>query len=152
MLDARVVRFRPARERRRLRGRLGRRAMVVVAIVRHRYFDVPDVLPLVPEPEALDPVELPEPLLPVPELPELEPEPVSVEVTEPETLPEVPGVVEVVVDVSLVVDDVVGEVVVVVVVEPGVELVPELLYEVLPVLASRWQPARPAVAMARTAT
>jgi len=120
--------------------------MVVIAIVRHRYFDVPDVLllELVPEvePDVLEPVE-PVPLL--------EPSPVSVE-TEPETLPDALGVVEALVDVSLDVDGVVGEVVVVVVVEPGVELVPELLYEVLPVLASRWQPAKPAVARARTAT
>jgi hypothetical protein len=119
--------------------------MVVIAIVRHLYLDVPDVdvLPALPEvePEVLDPVEPAAPLL------ELEPAPVSVEVTDPETLP---GVVVTVVVVSLVVDEEVGEVDVVVV-EPGVELVPELLYDVLPVLASRWQPARPAVASARAA-
>jgi hypothetical protein len=145
MLHADVVRLRLAHERRRLRRCLGRRAMVVIAIVRHRYFDVL-LLGVVPEvePDVLEPVD-PVPLL------ELEPAPVSVE-TEPETLPEVLGVVEALVDVSLDVDGVVGEVVVVVVVEPGVELVPELLYEVLPLLASRWQPARPAVARARTAT
>ena len=117
--------------------------------------DVPDVLPELPD---VDPVELPVPLLllPVPELDPDEPEPVSVDgtVTELVTLLEVSGVVEdvAVVVVSLVVDDVVGEVDVVVVVEPGVALVPELLYEVLPVLAPRLQPGRAAVASARTAT
>ena len=57
--------------------------------------------------------------------------------------------------VSVVVDAGVGEaavVVVVVVVEPGVALAPELLYDVLPVLAPRLQPGRAAVASARTAT
>ncbi len=103
---------------------------------------LPASLPLV-EPDELEPV----PAL------ELEPVPVSVEVTDPETLVDVPGVVEdvVVVVVSLVVDDEVGEVDVVVVVEPGVALVPELLYEVLPVPAPLLQPGRAAVARARTA-
>jgi hypothetical protein len=112
------------------------------------------VVPLVPELAEPEPVLLPapEPLLPPvpePEL-ELDPEPVSVE-TEPEMLPDVPGVVEAVVDVSLEVDDDVG--VEAVVLEPGVALVPELLYEVLPVVpAPRLQPGRAAVARARTAT
>lgn len=126
--------------------------MVVVAVVRHRYRDVPVVLPaLLPavEPDAPDPVELPAPVPLLPPVPELEePAPVSVDVTVAEVAGG--GVVIVVVVVSLVVDDEVGEVDVVAV-EPGVALVPELLYEVLPVLAPRLQPGRAAVARARTA-